>query len=268
MSLYQEADGTLAEHQHELFARISELAEQIDLAYVLNHLGGIMVQSRDGLKRIQQIVRGLRDFARIDESELKEVDLNAGIANTVEIMRPLAIQQQVALEMDLDTLPLVTCYAAKINQVVLNLVANAIDASPPGGLVTVRSRPSAEGVQIDVIDEGCGIDPAIRDKIFDPFFTTKPVGKGTGLGLSISYGIVHSQGGRIELDSSPGKGARFTIHLPLKALPAVDPRSAGGPRAATGATAGRDGEAAKGFEEANTAEASRKRVAPPRDVVG
>jgi len=268
LSLYQEADGTLAEHQRELFARISEHAEQVDLAYILNHLGGIMVQSRDGLKRIQQIVRGLRDFARIDESELKEVDLNAGIANTVEIMRPLAIQQQVALEMDLDTLPLVTCYAAKINQVVLNLVANAIDASPPGSLVTVRSRPAADGVQIEVIDEGCGIDPAIRDKIFDPFFTTKPVGKGTGLGLSISYGIVHSQGGRIELDSSPGKGSRFTIHLRLKALPAVDSRSAGAARATTGVSAGSDGEAANGIEEANRAEASRKHVTPPRDGVG
>ena len=267
LSLYQEGDGTLAEHRHELFARISELAEQVDLAYVLDHLGGIMVQSRDGLKRIQQIVRGLRDFARIDESELKEIDLNDGIANTVEIMRPLAIQQQVALETDLDTVPPVTCYAAKINQVVLNLVANAIDASPPGGLVTVQSRPSAEGVRIDVIDEGCGVDPAIRDKIFDPFFTTKPVGKGTGLGLSISYGIVQSQGGRIELDSIAGKGSRFTIHLPVKALPRVDPGSAA--RAATtGATDGRDGEAAEGFEEANTLEASRQRVRAPRDGVG
>jgi signal transduction histidine kinase len=199
---------------------------------VLDHLGRVMVQSRDGLKRIQHIVKGLRDFARVDESDLKEVDLNAGIATTVEIMRPLAIQQQVALEMDLETLPLVTCYAAKINQVVLNLVANAIDASSPGSLVTVRSRPAlrGQGVQIEVIDEGCGIEPAILEKIFDPFFTTKPVGKGTGLGLSISYGIVQSQGGRIEVDSSPGKGSRFTIHLPL--------RPPGAPR--TGA-AGRDG---------------------------
>ena len=97
-----------------------------------------------------------------------------------------------------------------------------------------------------MIDEGCGIDPAIRDKIFDPFFTTKPVGKGTGLGLSISYGIVHSQGGRIELDSSPGKGSRFTIHLRLKALSAVDPRSADGVRATTVATAGSDGEGRRG----------------------
>jgi signal transduction histidine kinase len=218
IGLYRQAEETLALHHSDLFARIRDLDDKIDLTYVLDHLGRVMVQSRDGLKRIQQIVKGLRDFARVDEGDLKEVDLNAGIASTVEIMRPLAIQQQVALEMDLETLPPVTCYAGKINQVVLNLVANAIDASPPGSLVTVRSRPasSAPGVQIDVIDEGCGIEPAILEKIFDPFFTTKPVGKGTGLGLSISYGIVQSQGGRIEVESSPGKGARFSIHLPLR----------------------------------------------------
>jgi signal transduction histidine kinase len=221
LSLYQEAEGTLAEHQRELLARIRDLGDQIDLTYVLDHLGSIMVQSRDGLKRIQQIVKGLRDFARIDESERKEVDLNEGIVSTVEIMRPLSIQQRVALEMDLEPLPTVTCYAAKINQVVLNLVANAIDASPPGGLVTVRSRPTAQGVAIDVIDEGSGIDPVILDRIFDPFFTTKPVGKGTGLGLSISYGIIQSHGGRIAVDSSPGKGSRFTIELPVGPPPAA-----------------------------------------------
>jgi signal transduction histidine kinase len=253
LNLYGEAEGTLAEHQCELHARIHDLADQIDLAYVLGHLGKVMDQSRDGLKRIQQIVRGLRDFARVDESELKEVDLNAGIATTVEIMRPLAIQQQVALEMDLDTLPPVTCFAAKINQVVLNLVANAIDASPQGGLVTVRSRSSVSGqaVQIEVVDEGCGIDPAIRDKIFDPFFTTKPVGKGTGLGLSISYGIVQSQGGRIEVDSQPGKGARFSIHLPVKAV--IMPNRRPG--------ASSDGTATTRFNESSISDDSRQRAA-------
>jgi two-component system NtrC family sensor kinase len=226
IALYQEGEGTLAEHQGELLGRIRELAEQIDLAYVLDHLGGILHQSRDGLKRIQQIVKGLRDFARVDEGELKEVDLNNGIATTVDIMRPLAIQQRVALETELRPLPPVTCYAAKINQVVLNLVANAIDASPQGGLVTVHSRPApaGQGIEIEVTDEGCGIPPAIRDRIFDPFFTTKPIGKGTGLGLSISYGIVQSHGGRIEVDSAPGEGTRFSIHLPLKPVTAIPAR--------------------------------------------
>ena len=102
----------------------------------------------------------------------------------------------------------------RINQVVLNLLANAIDACTHGGKVTLRTRPVEGGVEIHVIDTGRGIEPAIRDRIFDPFFTTKPVGQGTGLGLSISHEIIRSHGGRIKVDSTPGRGAHFTAWLP------------------------------------------------------
>src|SRR5262249_52622421 len=117
---------------------------------------------------------------------------------------------------DLGPLPLVTCFAAKINQVMMNLVMNAIDACPQGGTVTVRTRAEDDAIVLEVIDTGQGIDPEIRDRIFDPFFTTKPVGVGTGLGLSISYGIVKDHGGVIEVDSAPGKGSRFTVRLPMR----------------------------------------------------
>jgi signal transduction histidine kinase len=122
--------------------------------------------------------------------------------------------------MDLGPLPRVTCYAAKINQVVMNLLTNAIDACPDGGTVTVRTRAEDPGVRIEVADNGCGIDPEHRDRIFDPFFTTKPVGQGTGLGLSISYGIIQDHGGTIEVESTIGQGTVFTIHLPLRPNPA------------------------------------------------
>ena len=98
----------------------------------------------------------------------------------------------------------------------MNLLSNAIDACPPGGTVTVRTGAEDGQVRIDVIDNGHGINPAIRDRIFDPFFTTKPIGKGTGLGLSISYGIVQDHGGTIDVDSTPGEGSRFTVRLPLQ----------------------------------------------------
>jgi two-component system NtrC family sensor kinase len=98
--------------------------------------------------------------------------------------------------------------------VVLNLLANAIDASEPGGAVTVRTSPADSHVNIEVIDTGSGIDPSIRERIFDPFFTTKPPGQGTGLGLSISYGIVQDHGGTIQVDSEVGRGSRFTVGLP------------------------------------------------------
>ena len=222
LRLYQQAEETLEIHQHELLARIRDLAAQVDLAYALDNLDSMMARSREGLKRIQQIVKDLRDFARLDDGELKEADLNAGIESTIHIIRSLARSRGVALEVDLSPLPAVTCYPAKINQVVLNLIANAIDACPPAA--GPRRHPPGRRRRRDrVADNGHGIDPAIRDKIFDPFFTTKPVGKGTGLGLSISYGIVKDHGGTIDFDSAPGRGTRFVVRLPLGAAPRRPP---------------------------------------------
>src|SRR5207253_7942441 len=125
--------------------------------------------------RIQQIVKNLRDFARLDESDLHEVDLNAGIASTVQILEGMAAQRQVTLETDLAPLPGVTCYPARVNQMVHNLIVNAIEACAPGGRVSVSTSATPDGVAIEVADTGRGIEPAIRDKIFDPFFTTTPL---------------------------------------------------------------------------------------------
>jgi two-component system NtrC family sensor kinase len=223
LGLYQQAEATLGAGHREAFRPARDLAEEIDLPYTLENLEGLVRRSRDGLKRIQQIVKDLRDFARLDESDLLEVNLNPGVESTVNIIRARGLKKNVTIALDLAPLPAVVCYPAKINQVILNLVANAIDACPAGGRVTVRTTAEAGGVQLHVIDNGAGIEPAIRDKIFDPFFTTKPPGKGTGLGLSISHGIVEGHGGRIEVQSQPGQGAHFTVHLPLRPpAPAAD----------------------------------------------
>jgi signal transduction histidine kinase len=123
---------------------------------------------------------------------------------------------------DLAPLPGITCSPTKINQVVLNLVANAIDACHAGGKVTIRSRTTRSGIEVEISDNGSGIDPIVRDKIFDPFFTTKPQGQGTGLGLSISHGIVADHGGTITVESAIGKGTTFIVRLPLVAPPATD----------------------------------------------
>jgi signal transduction histidine kinase len=135
-------------------------------------------------------------------------------------MKMLLVQGQarrkgVQLGADLADLPPVSCYPAKINQAVMNLLTNAIDACADGGSVTVRTRSADGAVAIEVRDDGKGIDPAIRERVFDPFFTTKPVGEGIGLGLSITYGIVQDHGGTIEVDSTPGAGSLVTIRLPL-----------------------------------------------------
>ena len=215
IQLYQEADESLDRSRPELLARIRALAEQMDLAYTLMNVESLATRSTEGLRRIEQIVKDLRNFARLHEAERKEIDLNESIATTVGIAQLAAREKQVEIVTDLGPLRRITCYPAKLNQVVLNLLTNAIDASPQGGTVTIRTRINPEGgVTLEVIDAGKGIDPAIRDKIFEPFFTTKPVGQGTGLGLAIIYGIVQLHGGRIEFESEPGQGTRFTVHLP------------------------------------------------------
>jgi signal transduction histidine kinase len=217
--LYQQADAGLATQQPDLARRISELAERIDLEYTLANLQDLTVRSRDGLKRIQQIVKDLRDFARLDESERQVTDLNTGIASTANIILGRAKAKEVEIALELQPLPAMSCWPAKLNQVVMNLLSNAIDASSAGQKIIVRTRVEAHNgspdVCIEVIDQGGGIEPQIRDRIFDPFFTTKPIGQGTGLGLSISYGIVQDHGGTIEVDSTPGQGSRFRVRLPV-----------------------------------------------------
>ncbi len=142
---YQEIEKPLAEDRPDLADRLHAYAEDMELAFTLESLDRLFERTGEGLRRIQQIVRNLRDFARLDESDLKEVDLNVGIVSTLNVVRNHAREHQVALVTDLAPLPGVTCYPAKINQVVLNLVANAIDASAPGIPSWFARAPPARG---------------------------------------------------------------------------------------------------------------------------
>jgi PAS domain S-box-containing protein len=226
LCLYKQADNLLSEHAPDLLARVREIAERFDLDYIMENLDRLTARSREGLRRIQQIVKDLRDFARADDGTLESCDLNVGIASTVNIILGRAKRQGIELTTDLHPLPQVTCHPGKINQVVMNLLSNAIDATNEGGHILVRTEvaPEADGVRIVISDDGQGIPPEIRDKIFDPFFTTKPIGQGTGLGLSISYGIAKAHGGRIDVTSEPGKGSTFTVWLPLSPRVAALPK--------------------------------------------
>ncbi|HET6246513.1 MAG TPA: ATP-binding protein [Tepidisphaeraceae bacterium] len=217
LKLYESAADMLAAHSPDVSSQILELTDRIDLPYTLENLAETLSRSREGLKRIQQIVRDLRDFSRQEAvGDIQEgVDLNAGVMSTVNIVRGRARAAKVELETDLARLPEIACYPAKLNQVVLNLVVNAIDACAPGGRVIVRTRAVDSAVELEVSDNGCGIPPDVRDKIFDPFFTTKPPGQGTGLGLSICHGIVADHGGSCRVESETGKGTTFVVKLPI-----------------------------------------------------
>ena len=183
----------------------------------------LIAESLDGASRVRRIVQDLRDFSRPGETEWQFADLQACLESTLNVVWN-EIKYKADVVRDYAELPPVECLPGQLNQVFLNLLVNAAQAIPERGVITLRTRCDGDVVRISVEDDGCGIPPEIRDRIFDPFFTTKPVGKGTGLGLSVTYGIVEKHGGRIELDSAPGRGSRFVVCLPVK-------RPAGAPRA-------------------------------------
>jgi two-component system NtrC family sensor kinase len=219
IEVYRQGDSELDKYRPDLRQQIAELDERIDLNYSLANLPRLIDRTREGLRRIERIVKELRLFARVDEGDWNEVDLNPGIESSINMVKGYARKKGVRVHMDLGVLPLIRCRAARIHQVVVNLLTNAIDACDDhDGVVTLvtRTEPERLGVRIDIQDNGCGIESAIRERIFDPFFTTKPVGHGTGLGLSISYGIIQEHGGQIEVQSMPGKGSCFTVHLPFE----------------------------------------------------
>ena len=208
-------------HELAILKQIDHVSETLDLDYTLDNLPQLIGRTREGLRRIERIVKDLRLFARVDEGEWNEVDLNPGIESSVNMVQGYARKRGVRLASELEPLPPVRCRGAKVHQVVVNLLMNAIDACKAEDSVTVRTRaePATDGVRIDVIDTGSGIDPAFRERIFDPFFTTKALGEGTGLGLSISYGIVQEHRGSIDVESTPGEGSCFTVRLPREPDP-------------------------------------------------
>ncbi len=179
-------------------------------------LGRLVESCANGADRIKRIVLGLRTFSRLDEAELKTVDLREGIESTLALLEH-HMKDRVEAHRDYGDLPPVECFAGQLNQVFMNLLSNAVDAIEGKGDIWITTRQDGEAVRVSVRDSGKGIAREHLPRIFDPFFTTKDVGKGTGLGLSISYGIVEKHGGRIEVASEVGKGSTFTVVLPVKA---------------------------------------------------
>jgi serine/threonine protein kinase/anti-sigma regulatory factor (Ser/Thr protein kinase) len=196
--------------------RIRQSAEQLDLEYTQKNLPRLVECTREALRGIEDIMNGLRCFGRVYEGWWNEVDLNPEIELVVNWVQKFASRSGVKLVADYGALPLVRCDASRVRLGIVNLLLNAIEACSAEGTVTLRTgaAPDSKGVRIEVTDTGRGIDPAIRPRIFDPFFTIKPDGQWGGLGLPISYGIVEEHGGTIKVESAPGRGSTFTVHLP------------------------------------------------------
>ncbi|MDP9171559.1 MAG: response regulator [Acidobacteriota bacterium] len=167
----------------------------------------------EGLGRVKELVLDLRTFSRLDEGEFKTADMAEAIDSVLLLLRHRLGSIQVEKYYSPDRK--LYCHAGRVNQVLMNLLSNAVDAIAGEGKIVIATSQTPEAFAISVRDTGAGIPEAIRSKIFDPFFTTKPVGQGTGLGLAISYGIVQDHGGSIEVQSQEGVGTEFIVKIPL-----------------------------------------------------
>jgi two-component system, NtrC family, sensor kinase len=198
----------------EAAARFAQVKNDAEIDFLRSDVTELMRESKEGLKRVKDIVQSLKDFSHVGEANWLEADIHRGLDSTLNIVNN-EIKYKATVVREYGELPVVRCLASQLNQVFMNLLVNAAQAIEKYGTITIRTGHANDWVWVEISDTGSGIPPEILNRIFDPFFTTKPIGSGTGLGLSLSYGIVNKHGGRIEVKSEVNKGTSFTVHLPV-----------------------------------------------------
>lgn len=207
--------------------KVRDKIDDIDLDFVREDLPKIIESMRMGSDRIRKIVLSLRTFSRLDEAEIKAVDIHEGLESTLLILqhrwKSVGDRDAVELIKNYGDIPLIECYPAPLNQVFMSLLSNALDAIEERYIkesltptIWIRTAREGDRVEIEISDNGSGIPEEMQSRIFDPFFTTKKIGKGTGLGLSISYQIiVEKHGGQLKYSSQLGQGTQFHISIPI-----------------------------------------------------
>ncbi|PLZ29406.1 sensor histidine kinase [Fischerella thermalis] len=214
--------------------KIQDYIRKNELDYILEDLPKTINSMRIGAERIRDIVCSLRNFSRLDEAEVKRINLHEGIESTLLILqnrfKAKGDKPGIEIVKNYGNLPLIECYPGQLNQVFMNIISNAIDAIESNNIkdssigiqdnfntITITTEVlETSYIAIRIADNGPGMTEAVKAKLFDPFFTTKPVGKGTGLGLSISYQIVvEKHGGKLTCVSEPGQGSEFCIEIPI-----------------------------------------------------
>jgi len=196
--------------------RISDITQERDIPVMLPEMDSLFASVNNGAHKISEIVKGLRNFTRLDEGEVKTVNLEDGLDATISMLSD-KLGSRIEVHKDYGHIPEVLCLASQVNQVFMNLLYNAVDAIDGKGEIWLKTEKiPGKRVRISIKDSGKGIPDDIKSRIFDPFFTTKDVGKGTGLGLSISYNIIEKHKGTIRFVSFLGKGSEFVIELDEK----------------------------------------------------
>jgi two-component system NtrC family sensor kinase len=199
------------------------LKEEYEFDYIVKDMPKLIASCQDGARRTRDIVLGLRNFSRLEEAKLQEIDVHQSLDTTLNLLQG-EIKNRIEVHRQYEPIPLVHCYASQINQVFMNILSNAVQAIEGSGHIWISTIPlmNYKGatdkrgwVQVSIQDSGKGMSPQTLEKIFDPFFTTKGVGQGTGLGLSISYGIVQNHGGEIQARSETGVGTEFIVIIPV-----------------------------------------------------
>ena len=180
-------------------------------------LPDLIKSCREGTVRTKNIVMDLKNFSRTEKMIINEIEINKEINTTLNILYN-KYKNKATIHKEFDDVQPIDCYGGQINQVLMNIIDNAIFAIKESGDIFIRTKDAGNDLIIEIEDNGIGIPKENLDKIFEPFYTTKGVGEGTGLGMSISYKIIESHGGKIIVDSEVGKGTKFTIILPRDGL--------------------------------------------------
>ena len=202
----------------ELLGMANKYKQNVDVDFLKEEILSLLDGIEEGANRTAEIVQSLRTFSRTDEKVLKLVDINKAVLNTLILLRS-SIPYNIEIKPVLNKLPLLNCYPGKINQVLMNLINNGIQAikskdKQNNESISIVTKDTLENIIIEISDTGIGMSKEVRQRIFEPFFTTKEVGEGTGLGLSIVFGIIEDHGGEIDVQSEPGNGTVVTITLP------------------------------------------------------
>ena len=200
---------------HNKFDKIEKFKKEIEYDVILEEVNQLLSGIEEGAGRTMEIVRGLRNFSRLDEGEKKLADINEGIESTLLMLRN-QLKNRIEVVKNFGSLPQLPCYPGKLNQVFMNIINNAGQSIEGNGTISISTSYVKKNIRVSIKDSGKGMSPEVASHIFEPFYTTKDVGKGTGLGLSISYGIIQEHNGEIKVKSKLEEGTEFIITLPVR----------------------------------------------------